>query len=74
MMALGSRVVLTGESLEGRIEAALQEELDRQARAGMAVISDRGMGLFTEDGLDGSCLMSMRDVARVAAQAAKSWF
>ena len=53
---------------------ALQDALDTQAGAGFLAPADRGLGLFDESGCDGTCVLSVKDVARVAAKAAKAWF
>jgi hypothetical protein len=59
------------DDLQARIAARLDEALDAQARGGFLTVADRGLGLFDENGSDGTCLLSVADVARIAAQEAQ---
>lgn len=62
------------ETLEERISAALTEALDRQAAGGFESGFDVGLGYVEQDGREGWIGLSMEDVSRIAAAAAKSWF
>jgi len=70
MQQLGTRV---GETLEQRFVARLHATLDDLGKGGFAAVSDRGLGLFDEDGSGGLCIMSVDDVARLAAAEALAW-
>jgi hypothetical protein len=67
------------ETLEQRIEAALNEAFDRQVAGGFfAADGTRGMvddydPVACED-VEPSIRLSLVDVARIAAAAAKGWF
>lgn len=64
------------ESLEERIAARLNEALDRQVAAEMYAYDPDDRGLAAGERGSGSVhlRLSVEDVARIAAQAAKSWF
>ncbi len=70
MVELGTRA---GETLEDRLESAMHEALDGQMRAGMITMSDRGLGYFDDGGADGSCVLSIRDLAVLLAPVARGW-
>jgi hypothetical protein len=74
MQSLGTRPTEVVETLEQRIKTRLDGELEQRARAGELRIADRGLGLFDQDGSDGTCYLTLDDVARVAAAAARGWF
>lgn len=59
------------ETLEQRIAARLHDALDAQARGGFLAVTDRGLGLFDDSGADGTCVLTVEDVARIAAQEAR---
>lgn len=71
-MALGRPVEV--ETLEQRIATRLHEALDQQGKAGILAVSDRGLGVFDDTGADGSCVLRVDDVARIAAAEARAWF
>jgi hypothetical protein len=75
MMPLGTRVVEV-PTLQDRIAARLNEVLERQVAGGFYGGSERGLvAPDLEDlGTHDVIRLSVEDVARIAAQEARSWF
>jgi len=64
------------ESLEERIAARLNEALDRQAAGNVYPVGERGLvaqDLIGDLEPGGVILLSVEDVARIAAQEARAW-
>jgi hypothetical protein len=75
MMPLGTRVVPEETTLEHRIETALGEALDRMVATEAYAFDPDDRGLVTRESGESLALrLSMRDVARIAAAAARGWF
>lgn len=64
------------DELEQRIEAALNEALERQVAAEMYACDpdDRGLATPEPDGGALALRLSVADVARIAAAEARAWF
>ena len=76
MMPLGTRVVPEDATLEARIAARLDKALDAAIRAGFEVLdAERGLAVVDHDVSElGVIRLSVADVARIAAQAAREWW
>ncbi len=73
MMELGTRAG-QAETLEQRFAARLHAALDDMGKAGFVSVTDRGVGLFDEDGSGGLCILSVEDACRLLAAEARAWF
>ena len=82
MMPSGTRVVPEDTTLEHRIETALNRALEQQVRGGfygaLGMPGEPCRGLVAVDleelGAHDVIRLSMADVARIAAVAARGWF
>lgn len=73
-MSVGAATLQGMDSLEGRITARLQAAVDHQVRAGTYPGNeDQGLAV-REPGGDLVVMMTIDDVARIAASAAREWF
>jgi hypothetical protein len=76
MMPLGTRVVPVDTTLESRIAARLNEVLDRMVAGDTYGFDpdDRGLAAPAPGSGCVHLRLSVRDVARLAAQEARAWF